>query len=75
PGFLRPNSSVSWWLQGALPTSADVVIIGTGLSGTTVAYFLLMGPNPPANVVIMDAREACDGATVWNGEHRHPDCF
>jgi hypothetical protein len=88
PGYPRPNPCLSFWLQGArsspllghrtteaLPEAADVVIIGSGLSGAAIAYFLLTGPNPPARVALLEAREACDGATARNGGHCRPDCY
>ncbi|KAJ7466882.1 FAD dependent oxidoreductase [Mycena latifolia] len=88
PGYPHPNPCLSFWLQGvrnspllghrttaALPEAADVTIIGSGLSGAAIAYFLLTGPNPPARVTLLEAREACDGATARNGGHCRPDCY
>ncbi|KAJ7253292.1 DAO-domain-containing protein [Mycena rebaudengoi] len=80
--------SLSYWLQGVrasplldhrtteeLPKSADVVIIGSGMCGTLVAYELLMRPNPPKSVVILEAREMCSGATGKNAGHCKPDQY
>ncbi|KAJ7174991.1 DAO-domain-containing protein [Mycena crocata] len=80
--------SLSYWLQGvrasplidhrtteALPESADVVIIGSGMSGTLTAYELLTRPNPPKSVVILEAREMCSGATGRNAGHCKPDQY
>lgn len=55
----------------ALPAHADVVIIGAGYSGTSVAHHLLAesqraGRAAPS-IVILEAREACSGATGRNG--------
>lgn len=88
PGFPGPNACLSFWLQGVrssplighrtteeLPTTADVVIIGSGITGASTAYFLLTGENPPKNVVALEAREMCDGATGRNGGHCRPDCY
>jgi hypothetical protein len=37
-----------------LPTECDVVIVGAGLSGASVAYHLLAdGPDPPLSVTMM----------------------
>jgi len=58
-----------------LPETADVAIIGGGLSGAATAYFLLMGSNPPKNLVVVEAREVADGATGRNGGHCRPDCY
>ena len=72
-----PNPSKSFWhsepsdfLLGhrtteQLPDSADVVIIGSGITGTSAANFLTSQDtgNPDLKVVLLDAREACWGAT------------
>jgi glycine/D-amino acid oxidase-like deaminating enzyme len=51
-----------------LPAECDVLIIGAGYSGVATAYHLLdENPNPPS-VVILEARQACSGATGRNGE-------
>lgn len=88
PGYPHPKPCLSFWLQGTgaspllghrtthtLPEDADVTIIGSGISGAAVAYFLLTGPNPPRKVVMLEAREACYGATGRNGGHCRPDCY
>lgn len=46
----------------------DYVIIGSGISGTMIAYNLLKKfPNP--RVLMLEAREICSGATGRNGGH------
>ncbi|KAJ7354422.1 FAD dependent oxidoreductase [Mycena albidolilacea] len=91
PGYPRPNPSLSFWLQhtrnspllghrttDALPDKTDATIIGSGLSGAATAYFLLTaGPEDkrPKSVALLEAREACDGATARNGGHCRPDCY
>ncbi|KAG4294238.1 hypothetical protein FPRO06_00823 [Fusarium proliferatum] len=57
--------------------SADVVIIGSGLSGAFIAHQLLSSssPNRPKSVVILEARNAASGATGRNGGHIKPDCY
>ena len=57
----------------ALPKEADVVIIGSGMTGTSVAHHLFTAPNSSLHhdsekgagpsVVMLEAREACWGAT------------
>jgi choline dehydrogenase-like flavoprotein len=80
-GLPTPNSSNSFWhsepsklLLGHrstrdLPATADVVIIGSGITGASIARHLLKrdgsasdGTSRP-NVVMLEAREACWGAT------------
>lgn len=48
--------------------SYDYAIIGSGISGTLIAYYLLLA-NPKASIVMLEAREACGGATGRNGGH------
>ncbi|KAL0061558.1 hypothetical protein AAF712_011584 [Marasmius tenuissimus] len=71
--FLNLNSDHSI----ELVSNADAVIIGSGLSGTLTAYELLSSssPNAPKNVVMLEAREACSGATGRNAGHCRPDAF
>ncbi|EQL02963.1 FAD dependent oxidoreductase [Ophiocordyceps sinensis CO18] len=76
-----PNSTLSYWLLDpsrkllghrtteGLPSTADVVIIGSGITGTFAARQLVEGGR---GVVMLDAREACWGATGRNGGHCQP---
>jgi glycine/D-amino acid oxidase-like deaminating enzyme len=69
----------------SLPQQADVVIVGSGISGTSAAWHLLRGLNPakanaqPISIVMLEAREACWGASGRNGGHclplvyKHPE--
>jgi hypothetical protein len=81
----HPTSTASFWhsrpsplLVGhrstrELPKTADVVIIGSGMTGASVAYHLLTSPHrsescdvkaiEDVTVVMLEAREACWGAT------------
>lgn len=78
-----PKSSDSFWhtepsplLLGhrstrGLPSTADVVIIGSGITGTSIARHLLKkdggkeetSSSESQDVVMLEAREACWGAT------------
>ncbi|KAL2175035.1 FAD dependent oxidoreductase [Thermothelomyces heterothallicus CBS 202.75] len=51
-----------------LPPTADTVIIGSGITGTAVAWNLLQSRNP-GTIVMLEARQACSGATGRNGGH------
>ncbi|KAF9739689.1 hypothetical protein PMIN02_012378 [Paraphaeosphaeria minitans] len=46
----------------------DYAIIGSGISGTMIAYNIFK-TKPSARVVMIDAREICSGATGRNGGH------
>lgn len=76
PGFPHPHPTTSFWLgqsraspyigynsSSEVPSEADVVIIGGGLSGVVTAYFLLHSPKPPKSIVLVEAREISSGAT------------
>lgn len=79
PGLPRPGPTVSYWQDPAsdianlrtttdLPMTADYVVIGSGISGSCIAYNLL-SQRPNARVVMLEARQACSGATGRNGGH------
>lgn len=55
-----------------IPKTCDVLIIGAGYAGSSTAYHLLcnddvpkMSPKP--SVLLLEARQACSGATARNG--------
>ena len=79
PGLPRPNPTQSYWqtppsplathrTTPTLPTTADYIIIGSGISGAFIAHTLL-SKNPSAHVLMLEARQACSGATGRNGGH------
>jgi lysine/ornithine N-monooxygenase len=52
-----------------LPQKCDIVIIGAGYTGAAIAYHLLDGnESAGSSMVILEAREACSGATGRNGK-------
>ncbi|KAI1091298.1 FAD dependent oxidoreductase [Rostrohypoxylon terebratum] len=57
-----------------LPRSADVVIVGSGITGSFAAHFL-KELRPDLDVVMVEAREACSGATGRNGGHCQPAIY
>ena len=77
-----PNSTLSFWrtelhdfdnhrTTEQLPAEVDIVIVGAGYAGASIAYHLLekskeSGKN--VSIAILEAREACSGATGRNGE-------
>ncbi|KFY41718.1 hypothetical protein V494_02824 [Pseudogymnoascus sp. VKM F-4513 (FW-928)] len=82
-----PPATSSFWLSplhpafstppAPPPLAAEVVIIGSGITGTSVARHLIRShrsslsrqdrENSP--IVVLDARDACSGATGRNGGH------
>ena len=53
-----------------LPDQSDIVIIGAGYAGSSVAHHILNLVKPgskPPSIVILEARQACSGATARNG--------
>ncbi|KAK4452453.1 DAO-domain-containing protein [Podospora aff. communis PSN243] len=90
-GLPSPNPSKSYWLQDPsttllghhstpdLPQTADIVIVGSGITGAFATHFLKKGLNENGlgqrageSVVLLEAREACFGATGRNGGHCQP---
>ncbi|PVH70932.1 FAD dependent oxidoreductase-like protein [Cadophora sp. DSE1049] len=84
PKLPHANPTSSFWqenplhpelvnIQSAkLPQSADIVIIGSGISGASVAYTILnecLAIGKPRHVVILEGRTICSGATGRNGGH------
>lgn len=46
------------------------IIIGSGISGTMIAYFLLHTTHSPSpRILMLEARDLCSGATGRNGGH------
>ncbi|WWD19838.1 hypothetical protein CI109_104305 [Kwoniella shandongensis] len=71
----RDDPLVNMGRDDALPERSEVVIIGSGLAGTKTAHSLLTSPNPPKSITIIEAREACSGASGRNAGHCRPDAF
>ncbi|KAK4505526.1 hypothetical protein PRZ48_003489 [Zasmidium cellare] len=61
-----------------LPSEADIVIIGAGYSGASIVHHLLeksKASGMSLSIAILEAREACSGATGRNGGHLKPDPY
>ena len=80
PALIGPvaNPTPSWWLQNiptressaaAPPETADIAIIGAGMTGCAVAYWLHTLVDAPQQVVVLDARGVAGGVTGRNGGH------
>ncbi|KAL1747069.1 FAD dependent oxidoreductase [Schizophyllum fasciatum] len=75
PYWMIPPSPISEHGAGpdsALPTYVDVVIIGSGITGTSIARTLLDEGPAVLKVAMLDARAICSGATARNGGHITP---
>ena len=85
PGVPKDATTSSFWLQEPhphfsskpstpLPAEADVVIIGSGVTGASIARTLLQSRTQNSNpsypkVLMLEARDICSGATGRNGGH------
>lgn len=93
PGLPVPDPTSSYWQDdppypelvdirspGGPPTTADIVIIGSGITGVAIARTVLrqwkrLGrldvdeEKDPRRIVVLEARQLCSGATGRNGGH------
>ncbi|KIW21042.1 hypothetical protein PV08_01621 [Exophiala spinifera] len=80
--FPNPTSTVPCWRTELhpldnyrsteeLPSTSDIVIIGAGMTGISIAYHLLQETSPESapSITILEARQVCSGATGRNGGH------
>lgn len=75
----KTNSMLSFWraqphhldaerTTEELPKECDVLIIGAGYAGVSTAYHLQNNGSFAQSIMILEAREACSGATGRNGK-------
>ncbi|KAG8709947.1 hypothetical protein FRC11_005022, partial [Ceratobasidium sp. 423] len=70
PGTVPELERLLHTSEARLPERANIVIIGSGITGALVARMLLEHPNASdLRIVIVDARDVCSGATGRNGGH------
>lgn len=78
--FPHPTSTIPFWRTEPspldtyrstpdLPSEVDIAIIGSGMSGVSIAYHLLKSSSPPGSILLLEARQLCSGATGRNGGH------
>ncbi|KAJ3837359.1 FAD dependent oxidoreductase-domain-containing protein [Lentinula raphanica] len=86
PGLPQQEPTRSYWAEpsanihrtGAdadeIPEEADIVIIGSGITGTSIARTMLkeLEDESDAQIIMLEAREVCSGATARNGGHITP---
>lgn len=58
-----------------LPKEVDAVIVGSGYAGTATAYYLLKGNPSNKSILMLEARNICNGATARNGGHLKSDLY
>ena len=58
----------NWRSTPSLPRKSDYVIIGSGITGASIAWKLL-NEKPGASVTLIEARTICSAATGRNGGH------
>ncbi|KAJ7765416.1 nucleotide-binding domain-containing protein [Mycena maculata] len=87
PGIPVSDPSTSYWEMPAspiarhgsesiLPSHADIVIIGSGVTGTAFSRTLLgFNAADSLQIVMLEARDACSGATGRNGGHITPPLY
>lgn len=81
-----PNSSLSYWHRttrsfpqlranetSELPLTTRYAIIGSGLSGSLMAFELIQSGIRPDDILILEAREAVSGSSGRNAGHVRPD--
>ncbi|KAI9763595.1 MAG: hypothetical protein M1840_000389 [Geoglossum simile] len=81
PGLPVPNPTASFWQEeplcpglvntesDGLPEAVDIVIIGSGITGASIAHSILKECGSTHRVVMLEARQVCSGATGRNGGH------
>lgn len=72
--MIPPFSMATHESQQNLPSHADVVIIGSGISGASFARTLLER-RAGLHVVMLEARDVCAGASGRNGGHIFPTTY
>ncbi|OAA57389.1 FAD dependent oxidoreductase [Niveomyces insectorum RCEF 264] len=85
-----PNSTTSFWRAEPLPldnhrstpdlpAEVDIAVVGAGYAGASTVYHILQYCKehavPIPKIVILEARQACSGATGRNGGQLKPDPF
>ncbi|THH10585.1 hypothetical protein EW145_g1235 [Phellinidium pouzarii] len=85
PGLPVPNPSVPFWHDvlspiashdlKTLPEYVDVVIIGSGITGASAGHTFFRKGGHELTVLMLEARDACSGATGRNGGHVKPPLY
>jgi hypothetical protein len=72
-----PDAFLADYLSAAnAPEIVDTVVIGSGITGASIAHGILLRGSTAGKVVMLEARQACSGATGRNGLFSlHGRCF
>ncbi|KAI1126037.1 FAD dependent oxidoreductase [Nemania abortiva] len=84
--FPVPHATVPFWRTELhkldshqstpnLPEKQDIIIIGAGFAGAALAYYLSNTSESKLGITVLEARQACSGATGRNGGQLRPDIF
>ncbi|GMK56363.1 hypothetical protein CspeluHIS016_0302030 [Cutaneotrichosporon spelunceum] len=73
----RGSSALYGYPAGPLPHEADIVIVGGGMMGSALSYFLTRGNGAGAGkrVVCIEAKDVASGASGRNGGHVGPKTY
>jgi hypothetical protein len=63
---IPPHPELSTKQSLILPETADVISIGSGMTAASIAHHLLSNDSR-INVIVLEARTLCSGATGRNG--------
>lgn len=74
PWQAEPSRYATYKSSPRVPGEAQVCIIGTGLSGVSIAHHLLTR-DPTVSITLLEARTLCSGASGRNGGHLTCDLF
>ena len=69
---IRPFPNLVDLQSPNLPTTADIIVIGSGISGPSAAYTILNQSDKPGispEIVVLETRDLCTGATGRNSDH------
>lgn len=73
-----PNATVPFWRTNLdpldshrsteeLPSHCDILVIGAGYAGASTVHHILKQQTSPLKILLLEAREACSGASGRNG--------
>ena len=85
PGLPHGRPTASFWQEPPsrlaahrstpdLPSAVSVAVIGSGITGASIAYNLLSMAEY-SSILMLEARGACSGATGRNGGHTKPASY